>query len=67
MSDRQTAATRTEAICRVILEELRRRRTIIDENPRLESVQFEIFLQDGPDVIRSVSYGEHIRKAHRRV
>ena len=58
--------TRTEAICRAILEELRRRRQVIDENPQLASVSLEIFLQDGPEMVRSVSYGEHVRVARRR-
>ena len=58
--------TRTEAIVRAVLEELKRRRQAIDENPQLASVSLEVFLQDGPDLVRSVSYGEHTRHARRR-
>lgn len=48
--------TRTEAIQRVILAELQRRRLMIDENDHLSSVTITVKLQDGPLPVRAVTY-----------
>ena len=58
--------TRTEAIAKAILEELRRRRVLIDENAALSEVTFTVFLQDGPDVVRSTRVEEHSRHDWRK-
>lgn len=67
MADQARAApTRTEAICRAILNELRTRRTLIDANGALASISVTCYLQDGPEMVRSTSVEEHTRLSKRR-
>jgi len=58
--------TRTEAICRAILGELRRRRTLIDDEPDLVSITVSVRLQDGPQMIRAVHVEEQRLVGRRR-
>lgn len=60
------AVTRTEAICRAILEELRRRRSLIDECDDLSSVSITVKLQDTAEPVRAVHYEEQRMVAQRR-
>ena len=50
------SASRTEILCRAIVDELRRRRAFIDSSPDLVSVAITCKLQDTEDPIRSVLY-----------
>ena len=58
--------TRTEAICRAILDELRRRRSLIDASPDLVAVTISVKLQDTPDPIRSVVYEDQSVRGKKR-
>jgi len=58
--------SRTEAVGRAMLRELRSRREHIDGNVQLSSVVIEVFLQDGPVNIRGVSYGDRSNTARHR-
>lgn len=58
--------TRTEAIAKAILEELRRRRMLIDENAALSELTVTVFLHDCPDMVRSIRVEEHSRHDWRK-
>ena len=50
-------ATRTEAVGRAMLEELRRRRAQIDQDGDLVSITIQVRLRpDAPDPVRAVRY-----------
>lgn len=55
--------TRTEAICRAIIDELRKRHASIDSAIGLVSVAITVKLQDGPNQIRAVIYEDHTLQA----
>ena len=57
--------TRTDAIERAIVEELRKRRSLIDDNNELLSVTVEVKLQAGPEIVRTVTYTDQTLKARR--
>ena len=58
--------TRSEAIERAVLDEVRRRRTLIDANPGLAVLTITCYVQEGPEMIRSVTVSEETRHASRR-
>lgn len=61
-----TGETRTEAVRRAILEELARRRYLIDAGDNLVSITFSVKLQDGRDQIRAVTYEDQTVRTKRR-
>ena len=66
INDIRKPNTRTEAIAKAILEELRRRRVLIDENAALSELTVTVFLHDGPDMVRSKRVEEHSRHYWRK-
>lgn len=58
--------TRTEAIHKAIVAELRRRQPFIDAHDSLVSVSITVRLQAGPNPIRAVTYEDQSQVGGRR-